>query len=1347
MGDVTAVMMDVITEKSGHTVTPMAVSVCITPAAPSPLPIPYPVIGNSSEGLVDPAMRTKINGSAVATVGSCIKSCHGNEPGTLKEVVSLNTGGPNFIIMGAPVVLIELGMVGITGSPCISNKAITVGAPANASKAGGTGGAGGGGGGGGGAGGNASGAQGPAGGGGAGGGGSNSGASGPGGSSGAAGEHQCQGGHPIDLVTGYVVDTATDISLPGMIPFVWKRTYSSSRRADKEASLGQGWAHGFEQRVTEEEQVITLRDAEGRSIWFEKIKPGESTFHRRERMTLHRDGEDSYRVEKLDGRLTCVFGAAAAGGPALLRAIKDAWDNTLSLEYEGARLSRVIDTAGREIRVKWKESRITRLEVHAEGRLELWYDYAYSSGGCLISATDALGFADEFEYDRHHRMIATTIKTGARFQYEYEADTGKCKKTWGPKGLYAIELEIDQANKTTVVHGEEPRIITWNEHGTATRIATPDGAVLVEQAFDDDGRLIATTNGTGEGVQLWYDARGNRVRVVDAMGSVIGWEYGGMDLPVRKIAPDGLVTQIAYDDKGAVTGVSMPSGRHHAITRDRLGRVTAIHDGEALVRAFEYDARHDVVAELDRKGRRTSYAYDALGRPVTRVDALGHTTRVAYDRLGRALSIRGADGVTTQRSYDAGGSVIREVDGSGRTTVVDRTPTGALGRVIDPTGRAWSFAYTSLERLREVKNPAGETHTLAYDEAGRLVEEKSFDGRVTQYGYSAAGRLARVEHADGTSRSFAHDRAGRLLREVASDDSVIDYRRDRLGRLVGADLVEPSGRTSITFERDQLGRVIVERQGDRTLRYAHDRLDRRTERVLPNGSTTRYGYTDQGLAWVEHGGHRLAFELDALGREVRRTLDDDRLAWSSGYDSAGQLVEQRVSAKTGSDGVPAILVSRQWAYGRARRVARVDDARWGATVYQHDAEGQLTEAARGPEREVFDYDPAGSLVRALRSWDEGPRGEAPKWSVGAGNVLSETASARYVHDKRGRRVEKHDLRRRESTRYTWDVRDRLREIALPDGTRVSLTYDALGRRVRKELRSARGEIERTVEFVWDGDALAGEIDSARGARSFVDAPGTLTPLLQEERTGLLACVCDPVGTVKELVDPGGVVAWSATHAAFGQVRQAYADPTSEAKHGQRIESPFRMLGQYADEETGLCYTRYRYFDPETGRFCSPDPLGLHGGTNLFGWDGSPVNDIDPLGLSKFVFRGDDGYSSGDPIGVPLGSDQANNAAIQKPWDHVQDRDKGDSKFTSFAEEQKNAAKFGDTVVKVSKEDLDRLEKEGQIKVLTPEKVKEMMEAEGKSKSEINGVMQDMKKNKEVLVEGQIPADAVKKCKT
>jgi hypothetical protein len=176
MGDVTACNQAVITEKSAHSMTPLAVSVCTTPAAPSPIPLPYPVTASMAEKSVDPAMRTKINGVAVVTVGSCFKTCHGNEPGTLKEVVSLNTSGPCFLIMGAPVVLIELGMAGITGSPGMMNKAVTVGAGANASGAGGagSGGGAGGGGSGGGAGGTGPSAQG---GGGAGGGGTNEGAS------------------------------------------------------------------------------------------------------------------------------------------------------------------------------------------------------------------------------------------------------------------------------------------------------------------------------------------------------------------------------------------------------------------------------------------------------------------------------------------------------------------------------------------------------------------------------------------------------------------------------------------------------------------------------------------------------------------------------------------------------------------------------------------------------------------------------------------------------------------------------------------------------------------------------------------------------------------------------------------------------------------------------------------------------------------------------------------------------------------------------------------------------------------------------------------------------------------
>lgn len=122
MGLVSAVKMAVVTDKSGHQFVGCAVSVCLTPAAPSPLPIPYPLMGTTGEGVTDEPTRTKAAGGKILTVGGVAKACHGNEVGTLKEVVSLNTAGKCFPLLGAPVVLTEMGMTCITGSFGIMNK-------------------------------------------------------------------------------------------------------------------------------------------------------------------------------------------------------------------------------------------------------------------------------------------------------------------------------------------------------------------------------------------------------------------------------------------------------------------------------------------------------------------------------------------------------------------------------------------------------------------------------------------------------------------------------------------------------------------------------------------------------------------------------------------------------------------------------------------------------------------------------------------------------------------------------------------------------------------------------------------------------------------------------------------------------------------------------------------------------------------------------------------------------------------------------------------------------------------------------------------------------------------------
>jgi len=57
----------------------------------------------------------------------------------------------------------------------------------------------------------------------------------------------------------------------------------------------------------------------------------------------------------------------------------------------------------------------------------------------------------------------------------------------------------------------------------------------------------------------------------------------------------------------------------------------------------------------------------------------------------------------------------------------------------------------------------------------------------------------------------------------------------------------------------------------------------------------------------------------------------------------------------------------------------------------------------------------------------------------------------------------------------------------------------------------------------------------------------------------------------------------------------------------------RFQGQYLDRDTGLHYNTFRYYDPDIGRFISPDPIGLAGGINLYQYAPNPVSWIDPWG--------------------------------------------------------------------------------------------------------------------------------------
>jgi RHS repeat-associated protein len=438
----------------------------------------------------------------------------------------------------------------------------------------------------------------------------------------------------------------------------------------------------------------------------------------------------------------------------------------------------------------------------------------------------------------------------------------------------------------------------------------------------------------------------------------------------------------------------------------------------------------------------------------------------------------------------------------------------------------------------------------------------------------------------------------------------------------------PKPASSMTAGR-RVDAHLADIKNGRAVRDEYDAEGRRSARVLPDGERTNYQHD---------------IERDGLGRE--RTRRAAGVTLETDYDVMDRLLSQRVSSQSAPDpgaGVPKILAQRRYGYDGKGRLTSIESARGGLTTYQYDSIDQLIEASQSGAREVFQYDPTGSLVKAIRGLEE-VGGLPGPWSMRPGNQLVATERDRYVNDRRGRRIKRIERvdGREEKTIYGWDTKDRLREIVQDDGTRIRFTYDAFGRRVRKDVLGPTPNLmevldgraapvsRRTVEFLWDGDVLCEERDSRKEAgtekRVHVHEPGTFVPMLQVERGEAFVVVNDHLGMPKELIDSAGRVAWRATHGAWGDVRGVERD-----RGAAEVESPFRLLGQYADRETGLCYTRFRYFEAATGRWLSADPLGIAGGRNLQAFDGNPTWLTDPLGLACIIYGPLD--AQGRPTGV------------------------------------------------------------------------------------------------------------------
>ena len=401
-----------------------------------------------------------------------------------------------------------------------------------------------------------------------------------------------------------------------------------------------------------------------------------------------------------------------------------------------------------------------------------------------------------------------------------------------------------------------------------------------------------------------------------------------------------------------------------------------------------------------------------------------------------------------------------------------------------------------------------------------------------------------------------------------------------------------------------------------TVRYHYDFNGNRTATVLPDGRQINYLYYGSGHL------HQISLdddvitdiERDKLHREIYRT--QGKLASRYELDPLGRLKKQIATLNDLTEGgkgktkVAAgygqTAVKRSYGYDRTGNLTHSTDQRTGTTHFAYDKLGRITQAGS----ELFAFDPAHNIL-------SDDRAAIPD------NRLKTYNGTTYYYDDLGNLIHR-ELADGEVQNYFYDLHDQLvkAEIFKKDGTKETWTYsyDALGRRIGKgrlKNEEVSGSFEDETRFVWDGSHLLQEIHPD-GRYTYIYADqDSYEPLAQvhnqtnedgESRQQTHYFHCDQIGIPREMTDKDGNLLWFGNYTGWGRLKE-------ETKVTDSAYQPFRLQNQYCDEETGLHYNFFRYYEPDAGRFVNQDPIGLRGGNNLYTFALNVQMSIDPLGLA------------------------------------------------------------------------------------------------------------------------------------
>ena len=634
-------------------------------------------------------------------------------------------------------------------------------------------------------------------------------------------------------------------------------------------------------------------------------------------------------------------------------------------------------------------------------------EYGYDVFGDLVSVTDVCGNTKTFGYSKHYLTDIYTSDGVRASRNDYDED-GRLVKTTDPDGN-TIEYDHDIDGRQEIVKDKNGGIISY--------------------VYDDYGNILSQTDQMGNTVKNTYDADGNITSKTDALGNLTTYKYDSNGNPTEITDAEGIVTKKSYNAKGLVETVNI--------------------DG-VTVNSYSYDSRGHLTGKTDANGNTTEYTYSEGGKLASVTDSIGTYINSTFENNKTVASETG-DGTRATYTYDA--------DGRCASKTIIALENGAESSV------TINYVYDEAGRVISSFDDKGNVITTEYNSAGKKIVETDQNGAQTRYSYDNCGNLSQVIYPDNTSEKFTYDKNGNNITAVDRTGRTAQMTYDKSGHLLSKSYTNGN---SVTYTYDANYNLISETdENGAAKQYEYDRDGRNTAVVDALGNRTTYTYDARSF---------VTSKTDAKGNVYKYTYDNNgnliKTEYPDGTASSATYNERGLTlTKTDRNGYVTTMT-----YDNMNRLTSVTDAEGGVTKYEYDSVGNLTKQtdANGNVTENS-YDSLGRKVKTVNAL-----GQSEEFTYDAkGNIVSSTdfggKITTFTYDKNDRMTSKKTA----DTTYTYSYAADGRLLSARDklGT-TTFTYDQNG------LSKVTYPNGRYVEYVFDTLGRKTSVATANGTTSY-----------------------------------------------------------------------------------------------------------------------------------------------------------------------------------------------------------------------------------------------------------------------